>query len=210
MTGTDREFEHAWRHFQVHAAQRMSVFNFFVGSAGLLLSGLAYVLQGRDRPWTLGVAAGLLLALLSFLFWKLDQRTAELAKASEAVLAEIERAQVAAGRRIFEPDEALCRKRTGWSLRTPWTYGRTFRVLFWVLGGLGLAGAVAILVLRFATVEAKPLVTASTMAPRAPASATATGAGRKDRARVLHAPAAQPPASGPKQAGAGVPGARTR
>jgi hypothetical protein len=43
MTADDQAaFDHAWRHFALHADQRISVFNLYVASSGLLLSGLAY------------------------------------------------------------------------------------------------------------------------------------------------------------------------
>ena len=51
--------DHAWRHFELHAVQRTTVFNFFAASAGLVLSGLAYILATASAPREFGVAAGL-------------------------------------------------------------------------------------------------------------------------------------------------------
>ena len=38
--------EHAWKYFQLHAAQRIAVFNFFVAASGLQTAGLIYSLRG--------------------------------------------------------------------------------------------------------------------------------------------------------------------
>ena len=44
-----RDLEHAWRYFALHAEQRMTVFNFFVASAGLALTGLAWTLADGSK-----------------------------------------------------------------------------------------------------------------------------------------------------------------
>jgi hypothetical protein len=45
-----RNLDHAWRYFSLHAEQRMTVFNFYVASAGLALTGLAWTLaDGSTR-----------------------------------------------------------------------------------------------------------------------------------------------------------------
>lgn len=40
--------EHAWKYVEIHAGQRMSIFNFFLVLSGLVLAGIAGCLsQGR-------------------------------------------------------------------------------------------------------------------------------------------------------------------
>jgi hypothetical protein len=133
-------FEHAWRYFALHSAQRTTVFNFFVASAGLTLSGLGYVLATSAFPRHFAVVAGLGAVLLAFTFWKLDQRVVQLIKASERVMIETERTMFQKDRRVFcIADEAPVNM--GISLTQPWSYGRSFKTLFVMTALLGLAGA---------------------------------------------------------------------
>lgn len=143
MTAEDQAaFDHAWRHFALHADQRISVFNFYVASSGLLLSGLAYALTADARLWPMGVAAGLGVATLSLLFWKLDQRSAELIKAAEAAMEEIEVSTLPASRRVLSNIAALPTNASWLFPLGSWSFGRSFRALFLSVGLLGLSGSV--------------------------------------------------------------------
>lgn len=135
-----RGLDHAWRYFALHAEQRMTVFNFFVASAGLALTGMAWTLADGSRRWPLGVAAGLGAAALSFVFWRLDQRGAQLVKAAEDALA-ISEAKLPSACAVVTAERALA-SNAGWShLSSPWTFGRSFRLLFSVVALLGILGA---------------------------------------------------------------------
>lgn len=84
-------FEYAWRWFEFHSRQRVSMFNFFLIGIGIL--GNAYVLvlnSGRG-----GVAGSLAIvgALMALDFVVLDRRNRQLVKLGEQML------------RIFECDE---------------------------------------------------------------------------------------------------------
>lgn len=130
--------DHAWRYFALHAGQRMSMFNYFVIVFGVVSAGLAGCLRTEGKLRLLGVALGLALAVVSFVFWKLDQRTAFLIKHAEAALAEAEDAysvQAALFRR--EPQDTADAK----MVAGMWTYGKSFRTVFFLGGGFGLAGA---------------------------------------------------------------------
>lgn len=158
-------FDHAWRHFALHADQRISVFNFYVASSGLLLTGLAYVLAAYARLWPLGVAAGLAAAGLSLVFWKLDQRSAQLVKAAETVMEAAEAAAFPPESRVFGEIATLPVNGSWHSLRGPWSFGRSFRTLFLSVAALGLAGAaVAALGLTRAPIQ-HPACCASTPVP---------------------------------------------
>lgn len=137
-----RGLEHAWRYFALHAEQRMTVFNFYVASAGLALTGLAWTLADGSKKWPLGAAAGIGAAALSFVFWRLDQRGAQLVKTAEDALAAIEGGLPPATAVITV--ERRLSTNGGWrALGTPWTFGRSFRLLFSVVSLLGVGGAVA-------------------------------------------------------------------
>jgi hypothetical protein len=122
----------------------MTVFNFFVVMSGAVAAGIAAVLQGDRRLALLGVVLGLLLTLISFVFWKLDQRVAFLIKHSESALSDVEQDITIASARIFLLEPTKFEQATA---NTPkwaryWTYGRAFRFVFCIMGLVGLAGAV--------------------------------------------------------------------
>ena len=86
---SSREMQHyAWCYFELHASQRMSVFKFFIGLATFLTASLlAATVQKHHVP---GALLGALLTLVSFVFWRLDERTSFLIKRSERALEELE------------------------------------------------------------------------------------------------------------------------
>jgi cyanate permease len=135
--------EHAWKHFEVHASQRMTVFNYFLAVSGALAAGLATTLQGTARFSVLGIALGGLLALVSFIFWKLDQRVSFLIKRAELALSEIERHFPSPAAQLFlrEPEEAEAARKASTLWSRPWTYGRAFRFVFSAMAVFGTTGA---------------------------------------------------------------------
>ena len=136
--------EHTWRYFELHANQRMAVFNFFLLMSGAIAAGLAATLQGSVKLAFVGIVLGCLLALVSFVFWKLDQRVGFLIKHGEAALAEVERSLPEHNARLFlsEPGRTTVAKgESSWWSRQ-WTYGCAFRFVFWVMGLTGIGGAI--------------------------------------------------------------------
>ena len=143
--------EHAWKYFELHANQRIAVFNFFLVASGAIAAGLAATLQGSQRFSSLGIALGLLLVLVSFVFWKLDQRVSFLIKHAESALSETEQAFPASDACLFkyEPAVTAAAATDAWWWTKHWTYGRSFRFVFWVMGLFGVAGS-ALSALKFA------------------------------------------------------------
>jgi len=135
--------EHAWRYFALHAGQRMSLFNFFLVVSGSIAVGLAAALQRGGLFLLAGVGLGCLLGFFSFIFWKLDQRTAFLVKHGEAGIIELEQLLPNTAARLLchEPVRTAGVKKIGLPLRRMWTYGTTFRVVFAVMGSVGIVGA---------------------------------------------------------------------
>ena len=135
--------EHTWRYFELHANQRVSVFNFFVVMTGALAAGIAASLQGSPKLAAIGVVLGILLSLVSFVFWKLDQRVSFLIKHAEDALAEIESTLPEKTARLFslEPisTSAAKSKTNLWSRH--WSYGRSFRFIFVFMSIFGAASA---------------------------------------------------------------------
>lgn len=143
MTDRTDLLEHAWRYFELHANQRITVFNFFLALSGAVAVGLATALQGSPRFASLGIPLGLLLVLVSFVFWKLDQRVSFLIKHAEKALAELERALPAECARLFhlEPGNAKDTLESGSWWSRHWTYGRSFRFVFVIMGVFGIVGS---------------------------------------------------------------------
>jgi hypothetical protein len=76
---------YAWGYFSYHADQRMKTFNFFLVAAGLFAGGITTLLRdGGDPRWVCPL--GIVLSLLSLIFWKLDQRNRQLVRNAEAAI----------------------------------------------------------------------------------------------------------------------------
>ena len=137
-------FTHAWRYFELHAQQRMAVFNFFLVLSGLISAALSASIQGPPEHQAFAAALGVLLILVSFVFWKLDQRNSFLTKRAEAALSEIEKLIVHEQGRLFstEPEATNKKRHSGKFLACHLTFGESFRVVFLVMALVGFSGAV--------------------------------------------------------------------
>jgi hypothetical protein len=121
----------------------MSLFNFFLVLSRFVAAGLGASLQLRGAFELLGSVLGLLLAVVSFTFWKLDQRSSFLIRHAERAMAELENAFPLSTPRLFFNEVHLTAKEvTRWYyVRRLWTYGRAFRFVFWAMGLVGILGA---------------------------------------------------------------------
>ncbi|MEG8267966.1 hypothetical protein MKR64_01270 [Acinetobacter baumannii] len=82
--------DHAWKYFEIHSNQRIQLFNFYLVIMAASGSALAYILQNKNQS-ILGIFLGLFLVFVSFIFWKLDQRTSFLVKQAEKILSNLEK-----------------------------------------------------------------------------------------------------------------------
>jgi amino acid permease len=80
----------AWKYFQLHAQQRLLCFNFFVVFSSLMTTGLVATFKEKYEAHFIGFVIGLILSLISFIFYKIDQRNKFLIKHGENVIKEIE------------------------------------------------------------------------------------------------------------------------
>lgn len=76
----------AWDYFQLHAAQRLTTFNFYIVISSVIITALFSTFQKDYQFYGVGVILGLLLIFISFIFWKLDGRNKELIKMAEVAL----------------------------------------------------------------------------------------------------------------------------
>ena len=145
--------QYAWEYFKTHAQQRMSLFNFFVVFSSLATTGLASTFQKEIKAHFVGMGFGFLLVLVSYVFWKLDERVGVLIKHSEKALMLVEDR--------LDPSDAVEKTcfglftteamRTERKRKLPWyrpcqkhlTYSVCFRLTFGVFFFVGLIGIVS-------------------------------------------------------------------
>lgn len=78
--------EYALKYFDLHAKQRMTVFNFFFAIAGALIGLIAASLGGYSKYPLAALALSIFLLSLIYLFGQLDIRTSFLIKHAETSL----------------------------------------------------------------------------------------------------------------------------
>ena len=130
LDDTFREYD--WNYFELHADQRLKAFQFFISLSTALVGGFLLLFRfGQGHKWA--AVLGLLLALFSFVFWKLDRRTRMLVHNAEEALKYLD-----ALHNLPDVDGA------------PWrgyfSYSRCFKYVFVTFAILGVVGAVACIV----------------------------------------------------------------
>lgn len=128
--------EHAWRYFELHAQQRINVFNFYIAITGLLAAGIGFSLQQGGKYYYLCTLLGIFMTFISIIFWKLDARVSTLIKKAEKALREIELEFESDNQKIFIIDYNEQDSKVGKSLN--WSYGKCFRLSFFIVGNIGL------------------------------------------------------------------------
>jgi hypothetical protein len=78
--------EQAWKYFDLHAGQRLTIFNFYIALCSAIATGLVATFHKEFIYPNLRILFGFLLVLFSFVFWKLDGRTKLLVKNAEDAL----------------------------------------------------------------------------------------------------------------------------
>src|ERR1044071_7818978 len=83
--------KYAWEYFKYHAGQRQAVFRFYLFVVAACLVSFGYSRRGVDNanagnPLSVAGPLGLILTVLSFIFWRLDQRSRSLIKLAEGAL----------------------------------------------------------------------------------------------------------------------------
>ena len=128
--------DHAWRYFELHAQQRMTVFNFYIAITGLLAAGVGFSMQQGGKYVYLSSVIGLFIVFISFIFLKLDERVSMLIKSGEAGLERFERELSIQECRIVKNDSDNNLMNNG--VQSVWSYGRCFRLAFLIVGVSGL------------------------------------------------------------------------
>jgi hypothetical protein len=141
-----------WQYFEIHSEQRLKTFNFFLIMAAVTTTGYIAVVK-ESMPSCLGMALGLMLVFLSFLFWQLDRRNKDLIGHAEKGLMHLE-AKIPVPisgsdgfvLKIFSCEESQTRakkeQRRTLGLRWYPTYSRCFNLVFVTIGIMGIAAIV--------------------------------------------------------------------
>jgi len=153
-TQLDETFrDYAWNYFELHAEQRLKAFQFYISLSTAVIAGFLLLLRyGQAHKWV--ALLGLLLAFLSFVFWKLDIRTKGLVKNAEEALKFLDAQHALADigelphpLRIFARDDKLNKAKDHkaiWSGH--FTYSRCFGWVFTMFAIAGVLACIASLV----------------------------------------------------------------
>lgn len=76
--------ELAWRHFDLHAKQRIEVFKSYLTLLAVIFAGYGVAAQAKLN--CVGIAIAIFSFLISIFFWFLDRRTRDLVELSEEYL----------------------------------------------------------------------------------------------------------------------------
>ena len=142
---------YAWNHFMLHADQRMKLFNFFLILSGLILGAFPAVRTMAPGTRLIGFLP-MLLVLSAFIFWRLDERTKGLLNIAKDALRFLDTqwgiASEAEGiphyLRLVERDDYMVKKnKEKWWYRViPVRYTANFRIVYLMVGSVGVALAV--------------------------------------------------------------------
>ena len=120
--------------FEIHADQRLKVFNFFLLIAGFCIGGFFTALQAQN--YLAACIVSTVLVCVAYCFKQLDRRTAQLTKLAEDHLSH---SLTVLGNQIgSETVNFVTRAENKNGL---WSYRQCFNFLFWLFGILGSLGA---------------------------------------------------------------------
>ena len=142
--------DYLWKYFALHSDQRLKAFQFYITLATALIGAAAVLLRGDGVQRWIAVF-GLLLAFVSFVFWKIDERTRQMIKRAEQGLCHLDVLQALPDidgaphpLRIFAHDDhAMQTLRQGPTTTAVFSYTRSFQWVFWTFGVIGVVFAVA-------------------------------------------------------------------
>lgn len=83
--------DQAWKYFEMHAKQRMTLFSFYITISTALVAAIGVLLNKRDINVFLIISLGILMIVLSLVFWILDHRTRYFIHLAEKALRKIEK-----------------------------------------------------------------------------------------------------------------------
>ena len=128
--------DYAWSYFSLHADHRLKVFSFFIVFASLTIGGFS-TLVGKNGFQSVYGLLLLLLSVLSFLFWKFEERTRMLVKNGENALKHLDQTLEPEDKvlALFERDDETTSAMEKWPIHTGhFSYSRVFRWVYAIFG----------------------------------------------------------------------------
>ena len=140
--------ESAWRHFTIHAEQRLKMFQFYITISTALLAGGVLLLRTGENTIAL-VLLGFLASFFSFVFWKLEVRTRALVKNAEDAIKHLDDSHDLPGvdgqpnpLKLFTRDDFETQKSKGNCAFWYFSYHKCFSMVFAVIAILGALGMI--------------------------------------------------------------------
>lgn len=136
--------DYAFKYFDLHAKQRMTVFNFFLAISGALIGLIAASLGGDSKYPLAALSLSTFLLALSYLFWQLDIRTSFLIKHAETSLEISEKVLFESHARLVgtEKDAFEAFRNDSFSLSKGLSYSRSLHLIFAFTALLAAVGIV--------------------------------------------------------------------
>lgn len=144
--------KHAWDYFQLHAAQRLTTFNFYIVISSVVSTAMVASFQKGLRMRHIGLIPGVFLVVLSLVFWRLDERNRTLIGVGERALKYFESQSSLQGEEIAphvanvflrEEFETGLANRERFSWLRYWSYSKCFRAIFIFFSLIGAVGALS-------------------------------------------------------------------
>ncbi|MCL2177128.1 MAG: hypothetical protein FWB72_04205 [Firmicutes bacterium] len=153
----------AWKHFEFHAKQRLSLLQFYLIFTGVLATAIVTIFS-LGGLYSLGIFLGILMAVKSLLFYKLDHRNKLLTKVAETVIREFERKfdfsydnKYLDKIKVFTKAQEIPTEPETKQVKNiftfPYSHGRVYKIIFVIFGFLGVASFIVFSILQvFATI----------------------------------------------------------
>jgi hypothetical protein len=140
-------WKQAWDYFSAHGAQRMTIFNFYIGLSSITATGYFASFKSESNLEPARSIFAFLLCFFAFVFWKLDQRTKAMIKNAECALKYFESLQghhIHA--KVFHHEEAQTNAQRkmmkGWARvkfwRWPMSYSHCFNLVYFTFFSIGI------------------------------------------------------------------------
>ena len=140
--------ESAWRHFAIHAEQRLKMFQFYITISTALLGGGVLVFRTGQNAIALTLLS-FLAFFFSFVFWMLEIRTRKLIKNAEDAIKYLDdRYEIPdvdgqpSPIMLFTRDDFQTRRSKRRSVLSHFSYYKCFVLVFAVIGILGVLGMI--------------------------------------------------------------------
>ena len=133
----------AWDYFQLHANQRLAVFNFYIVISSVTATAYFSSFKSDSNLQHARPALAAILCISAFVFWKLDQRTKALVKNAERALKFYEsKEDIESAAKVFTQEELDSHRAQRWfCLFIPWrwrlSYSDCFNFVFLGLFHIG-------------------------------------------------------------------------